>query len=166
MFSTKTAESLTRRVIINDISPIVFDDLVTYCYWGEVMMNSRIMELMVAADKYNIEQLVEICESGILGSLSVEHDQLLDIMIATRFFHRQQIFIQAKQLIISHPILLISKENGPTWTQLKTDDPDFAMALLEACLFRHPIGSHWSLIKSQDRVCAMDFLESCVFSQH
>jgi hypothetical protein len=65
-------------------------------------MNSRIMDLMIAGDKYNIEQLVEICEGGILGSLSVDNDQVFDIMIATRFFHRQQIFNKAKQCFINH----------------------------------------------------------------
>ena len=80
MFQNNFIENRERIVLINDIEVKVFENLLRYIYVGECALlenakpdESKIADLLVAADKYAIDSLTEECETHLSQTLSVEN---------------------------------------------------------------------------------------------
>ncbi|TMW41543.1 hypothetical protein DOY81_013377, partial [Sarcophaga bullata] len=59
-------ESLTRKIIITDTSPVIFRRLLLFLYGAPIDKTvgaEQICELMLLADKYSIDDLKELCEN-------------------------------------------------------------------------------------------------------
>lgn len=63
MFQHNFKESQEKIVLIKDTNPIVFEELLCYIYTGNFNSgrNVDVSELFVAADKYAVESLKEVC---------------------------------------------------------------------------------------------------------
>ncbi len=72
MFETNMTEKAERILTISDISPQVMSDLLEYIYTGKTasQTDEHIQNLLVAADKYDIQELVGICEKKLICSLT------------------------------------------------------------------------------------------------
>ncbi|KRG07797.1 uncharacterized protein Dmoj_GI14159, isoform D [Drosophila mojavensis] len=81
-------ESIKRKVVITDTSPVIFRRLLLYIYGAPIDRTvgaDQICELMLLADRYSIDNLKEICEST-LNSLIDEDSVVVLLGIADRYF--------------------------------------------------------------------------------
>ncbi|XP_061388416.1 uncharacterized protein LOC133323510 [Musca vetustissima] len=80
-------ESLTRKIIVTDCSPVIFRRLLLYLYGAPIDKTvgpEHICELMLLADKYSIDDLKELCENT-LNSQIDEHSVLCLLGIADHY---------------------------------------------------------------------------------
>ena len=71
MFSNTVKESINNQV---DIDGDVFEEMLTYIYYGEVNNFDYLAdELVIAADKYRIEDLKIICKQKLVALISEEN---------------------------------------------------------------------------------------------
>ena len=62
MFESDMQEKNSGIVEISDVDPAVMSDLLTYIYTGDAPnLKTLVKELMIAADKYNLQDLICIC---------------------------------------------------------------------------------------------------------
>ncbi|XP_046636983.1 uncharacterized protein LOC124315380 [Daphnia pulicaria] len=72
MFQHDMQEKKTGKVVIKDIKPNIFNDLLHYIYSGRTSapLNQKTAQLMfMAADKYNIDDLKEYCVTFLLSEM-------------------------------------------------------------------------------------------------
>ena len=85
MFSHDTKEKLTNRVEVVDVDAGVFEEVLRLIYTNEVdstLLKDRTIELMVAADKYMLDDLKILCRQQVLDSLSIEN--VLDYFVSVQ----------------------------------------------------------------------------------
>jgi speckle-type POZ protein len=73
MFQHPTKENLTNQIVIEDIEPEVFDQLLRFIYTGRVStatMETMAAALFISADKYLLDQLKRTCENHLLHHMS------------------------------------------------------------------------------------------------
>jgi len=74
MFAHDTTEANQGRVDITDIEPEVCEQMLKYIYSGKHFdLEPYAQELFIAADKYGLDQLKEVCENWLRLSLTVEN---------------------------------------------------------------------------------------------
>jgi speckle-type POZ protein len=82
MFEHPTKEKLTNRVVIEDIEPDVFQELLRFIYTGRLSlstMNVMATEILSAANKYLLDQLKIECENHLIYCMSA--DNCLEILL-------------------------------------------------------------------------------------
>lgn len=73
MFEHDTIERTQNRVDIPDVDPDVFRDLLQFIYTGRAPnLDDMAADLLVAADKYALDQLKALCEECLCSKLTVE----------------------------------------------------------------------------------------------
>ncbi|EDV33759.1 uncharacterized protein Dana_GF19133 [Drosophila ananassae] len=80
-------ESINRKVVITDTSPVIFRRLLLYLYGAPIDRTvgaEQVCELMLLADRYSIDDLKELCEST-LYSLIDEDSVVCLLGIADRY---------------------------------------------------------------------------------
>ncbi|EDX18325.1 GD17408, partial [Drosophila simulans] len=80
-------ESINRKVIITDTSPVTFRRLLLYLYGAPIAFTvgaEQVCELMLLADRYSIDDLKELCENT-LYSLIDEDSVVCLLGIADRY---------------------------------------------------------------------------------
>lgn len=76
MFKHATTENITNRVVIKDIDPDVFQQLLRFIYTGRLStatMDAMASELLAAADKYLLDQLNSECENHLMFQMSADN---------------------------------------------------------------------------------------------
>ncbi|EFX75919.1 hypothetical protein DAPPUDRAFT_26442, partial [Daphnia pulex] len=85
MFEHQTTEKLSNNVVIEDIDPDVFHELISYIYTGRMplvaKMDQMAIGLMAAADKYLLDQLKIECENHLIRQMSA--DNCLELLLLT-----------------------------------------------------------------------------------
>ncbi|XP_037937883.1 uncharacterized protein LOC119671364 [Teleopsis dalmanni] len=74
-------ESITRKIVITDTTPVIFRRLLLYLYGAPIDKTvgaEQICELMLLADRYSIEDLKELCENT-LNSL-IDEDSVMCLL--------------------------------------------------------------------------------------
>ena len=101
MFQKDRKENQTNQVDVVDVEPQVFQEMLRYIYTGKVD-NSDTMapELMAAAEKYQLEQLKNICEGTLADGLSV--DNAVDLLIMADTYSAAMLKNKTLDLITSH----------------------------------------------------------------
>jgi hypothetical protein len=129
--NNNTEETKLGVVKINDIDPVSMKTLIHFIYTGQVTMESATMDVLFAADKYNVKELVDQCEFGILANITL--DNAVKIMVTSRLLASQKIFNKAQELIKSNPGQV---KGGKHWEELKAADPMLAFEIIETCMFK------------------------------
>ncbi|KAH9399419.1 hypothetical protein TYRP_017831 [Tyrophagus putrescentiae] len=81
MFNAKYVENLTNKVVIDDIEPNIFQELLNYIYYGQVSMDlQNVDNIFKAADKYEVMGLRGICEK-----FRSEHLKMEDVPDVIKF---------------------------------------------------------------------------------
>jgi speckle-type POZ protein len=76
MFEHPTKDKLTNRITIEDIEPDVFHELLRFIYTGRLSttaMESMAVCLLIAADKYFLEELKVKCENYLVREMSPDN---------------------------------------------------------------------------------------------
>ena len=117
MFSHNFQETRSNRVVITDLEPEAVLEMIRYIYNSRVQNLERVnRHLLAAADKYNIQDLKEICERSLCDSMSVENVSSLLLFARDRFsdnLKRKSIdFITRNVQAVTH---------SPGWNELVCD---------------------------------------------
>ena len=79
MFSPNFKEGMENKVEVEDVAADVIEDMLIFIYGGEVGdLQGRASELLVAAEKYHLEDLKKFCEESLCVNITVEN--VLDMM--------------------------------------------------------------------------------------
>jgi len=79
MFQQKMKESISRKLCIADMKKETTSILIKYLYTGEVPRDvENLSELIYAADKYNISELLELCYDKVPD----DDEKIVDILLA------------------------------------------------------------------------------------
>jgi speckle-type POZ protein len=77
MFEHPTKENITNQVVIEDIEPEVFQELLRFIYTGRLSspltLDTMATRLFVAADKYLLDRLKSECEIHLLRRMSADN---------------------------------------------------------------------------------------------
>jgi len=74
MFRNKMVENLESSMTISDFDPCIVESMVKYMYSAEVdNLEEEADRLLVAADKYDLEELKELCEVTLTQNLNLEN---------------------------------------------------------------------------------------------
>jgi speckle-type POZ protein len=81
MLSANMKEAEEKIIEIIDIEHDVLVKMLRYLYWGEISnIKEMALDLLVAADKYNIQDLVDKCLVYLMSNINLEnHGQILII---------------------------------------------------------------------------------------
>jgi speckle-type POZ protein len=125
MFQCDMEESKTKKVVIEDIEPEVFRQLLHYLYTGTcpfLEMKSITRDLYVAADKYDIETLKKECVDILLAQLEMKNSIA---MLVWSHLHSIPTLFDAslKCIAINGPTICFM----PDWKDLTHDYPDLCL---------------------------------------
>ena len=102
MFKYRMAENVNNTVDITDINHDVFEEVLRYIYTGTTssLTDEIAMELMVAADKYELDRLKIICEVFIGENMT--KDNVTDILIVADAHRSTMLKTKALEFISTH----------------------------------------------------------------
>lgn len=120
MFNQEMKEKISDHVDVNDVRPEVFQELLRFIYTGRVqrMEEFGIAELLIAADKYLLENLKQRCAASLAKQLSKEN--CLEILVLAD----QYSLVNLKDTAIDflrHNIIEIRASNS--WEEFKQKSP-------------------------------------------
>ena len=71
MFQAEMEEKKTKKVIVTDLHPDVLEEVLTFVYTGKCSnVDNMVMDLLCAADKYQVEMLKTICVEKLCNSIN------------------------------------------------------------------------------------------------
>jgi len=74
MFSNNMEEATTKKVEIKDLSPEVVEDMLEFIYTGNIPnLSQGAGELLGAAEKYQLDQLKNICEDKLCSTTNIDN---------------------------------------------------------------------------------------------
>ena len=74
MFSPNFKEGMENKVEVEDVAADVLEDMLIFIYGGEVGdLQGRASKLLVAAEKYYLEDLKKLCEESLCVNITVEN---------------------------------------------------------------------------------------------
>lgn len=103
MFKMDTDEARTGIVTIEDIAPEVFRGMLTYIYTGWCQLDTMddTINMLIAADKYNLVELITICKNHIFRNMS--EDNVVSVLLTTDFIESIDIRDKCLRLLASTP---------------------------------------------------------------
>jgi hypothetical protein len=130
LYTNTFTEKLTGSVQVDDIDAKTMKTLLKYMYQNKITCEEVTdLDVLIAADKYNIVDLAAKCEKYILLNLSRRN--IMDVLAITKLIPSSKIFEKA--------MLFFNKKNyaknlhlGQRWMQLKSQNSDLAFEILES----------------------------------
>jgi len=128
MFDAEMQESATNRVEVTDVDPATFKAVLRFLYGGvmEEKEFKSLAELIVAADKYGIDDLKNICESTVRTRLQFEN--IVDALLLADMHNCASLLRDGKVLFKALAKLL--KKDQSNWNKL-AERPSLLMELLK-----------------------------------
>jgi hypothetical protein len=121
-------ENQTGVVQVDDFDAKTMKIVLSYIYGNKINKNDGDIDLLLAADKYNLPGLVQCCERSIISELFL--NDAWEALLSSRLISYKSIFDAAKSVIKSQGAADI-KSHNENWNKLKAENPDLAMELLE-----------------------------------
>jgi hypothetical protein len=122
-----STEDQTGEVKIEDIDAKTMKSFIMYMYENRVPEQDADMNLLFAADKYNLDDLVSLCQDSIMSNISEE--TVLDIAVSSRLLPSQKVFEAAMEFIETCPIK--SLKAGNDWKIFKKESAKAAMEIAQ-----------------------------------
>ena len=106
MFASETKEKSTNEVIVPDVTPDVFRAMLQFIYSNTLPKDSAeiTLDLLVAADKYDVEKLKRKCE--LLVTVNV-----VDALVVAESINAKTLMIRAKNVFGSNFDVLMQSES-------------------------------------------------------
>jgi hypothetical protein len=129
LYMNKCMENLTGTVRVDDINAKTMKTMINYMYQSKVTFEEVTdLDVLVAANKYNIVELVAKCEKYILMNLSMTN--VLDVLAIGKFLPTTKMFEKAMDFFRQNAgrkdVL-----GGPKWMQLDAQNKN---EIFESCL--------------------------------
>ena len=119
MFEHPTQEKLSSQVIIEDIEPNIFHELLLFIYSGRIpwlKMKTMSIQLFIAADKYMIDGLKDACENHIISHMSPE--KCLELLSLTPKHPAEHLKKNAISFFRLHPVQVMATDG---WAKAKRE---------------------------------------------
>ncbi|XP_038122480.1 speckle-type POZ protein-like [Culex quinquefasciatus] len=127
MFQSGMQESALNRIVIEDIEPDVFEEVLRFIYVGKVMGLERMAhELLAAADKYALDRLRKMCERHLIDHITQE--TVLKTLALADLYHAEELKKQAVRFICDNIKLMQSTD----WKAFVDSHPDLVVVILSA----------------------------------
>ena len=97
MFSEKFQEAKTGHAVIEDLEPKALQVLVKYCHTEQIDEEDLTTDLLVAANKYMIPEVVEQCEDHLSKTMTV--DNAIDYFLTASLHEAETLRTAAKKFI-------------------------------------------------------------------
>jgi speckle-type POZ protein len=115
-------EGRTKTVKIDDIDPSVFKEVLRYLYTGKApKLNEDAMTepLFLAADKYQIEALKDLCEQSLITKLNVQ--TVVHYLVVAHLYTAPQLLEASLKFLVSYKTVVWTR---PEWKELMKTYPD------------------------------------------
>jgi len=127
MFDVDMAEKHNGRIVIEDLSSDAVNGLLFFIYTGSVKdISDNALELLVAAEKYNVPRLKEVCELELATSLDI--DNAVDIFVQSVLYRASQLKEAALFWIARHADEVVKM---PAWKSFTEDHPELVSVVCE-----------------------------------
>ena len=135
LFENDMVEATSGKIEISDTSATTMENLLFYIY-HEVLYKdeaSIVFDLLMAAEKYAIFDLVKICVKVLKESLSEKN--VVDVMTAAFLTNREELFESAYKFVCKLRIdnQLVETE---AWKKLQEENPVLASKMLSKAVFK------------------------------
>jgi hypothetical protein len=127
---TDSIENQKGVVKVDDFDAKTMKTLLEYIYGNKIDKNDGDLDLLLAADKYNLLGLVKCCQRSIISEMS--SNDALEALLSSRFISSKKLFVAAKMVIKREGAADITSTQN--WNKLKVENPELAMELLEYCI--------------------------------
>ena len=122
MFQHDLKESQSRVVEVVDILPDVFEQVLQYLYTGKVKeMDKLAVDLLEAADKYQIDTLKKECGLSLAENLAV--DNAAKVLVLAHLHSCSELFEEALDFMAGNAKAVCSR---PDWMELIKKYPELA----------------------------------------
>ena len=100
MFDSDVEENIKDEVKVPDVEPEIFRGLLRFLYSGLAPENvtDKALNLLMAADKYGVDGLKQICEE----KASIHRDNVVDALLVADSIQNEKIMSRAKAVFRSH----------------------------------------------------------------
>jgi len=100
MFTSDVEENVNGEVKVPDIEPQTFRGLLRYLYSGLApeSVADDALDLLLAADKYGVDGLKQICEE----KASIRRDNVVDALLVADSIKNEKLMMRAKAVFRSH----------------------------------------------------------------
>ena len=123
MFHHDCKESRNLIVEVEDILPEVFQEVLRFLYTGSVKaMDTLAMDLLVAADKYQIESLKQECSSALSKKLAVGN--ATGILVLAHLHSCSKLFKSTLDFIAKNAEAIVEL---PDWRDFVKHHPDLCV---------------------------------------
>jgi speckle-type POZ protein len=127
MFNHPTKEKMTNQVVIEDIQPEVFHELLRFIYTGRLTsttMETMAARLFAAADKYLLDQLKSECESHLLRQMSAENCMELLLLSSDQIHPADDLKQTAVDFFRRYPREVMATEG---WKKARQEHPNHSI---------------------------------------
>ncbi|KAG8192308.1 hypothetical protein JTE90_002129 [Oedothorax gibbosus] len=120
MLTTDMKENLTNCLEITDFDPSIVKTMIHYIYCGQVQdLTPEIsIQLYFIADKYNLQDLKDICVEYILGNINM--DNICDVLTLLELHDEPQLKTAARDFICANAVAIQETEK---WLSLSKNMP-------------------------------------------
>ena len=115
---------------IEDISSDTMKTLLKFLYCDELEVQDINCPLLMAADKYNIKRLVNICSSHLSKTITTEN--VMDITVAAYLLDNERLMKEASEFIFNHRGTIQKSEQ---WDDIKLKHPGIVAKVMDSIVF-------------------------------
>ena len=131
MFEVNMRERRERVVEISDVQPAVMSELLAFFYTGSAPnMKTLAKYLLLAADKYNVPDLVSQCDRELKTNLTPSNAAEVLLLASTLQLDSSQSLKKSCLNYIKHNSALVYKSDS--WKKLKATSLELAVEVMEA----------------------------------
>ena len=118
----KFKEGRTKVVEVDDIDPLVFKEMLRYLYTGKAPKldeDAMTEPLFLAADKYQIGALKDLCEHSLIAKLNLQ--TAVHYLVVAHLYTAPQLLEASLKFLVSHKTEVWSRSE---WKELMKTYPD------------------------------------------
>merc|ERR1719266_1913931 len=129
-------EATSGKVEITDISATTMKNLLFFIYHEYLYENEAaiVLDLLMAAEKYAIFDLIKICVKVLKEPESLSEENVVDVMTAAFLTNQEELFASASKFIFK---LRIENQNVEieAWKELEEKNPTLAIKMMRKAMF-------------------------------
>jgi hypothetical protein len=111
-----------KTVQVDDIEPVVFKEMLRYLYTGKapkLIEDTMTEPLFLAAHKYQIESLKDLCEQTLIGKLNMQ--TVVHYLVMAHLYTAPQLLEASLKCLVKHKKKVWTR---PEWKELMKSYPD------------------------------------------
>jgi len=138
MFSHPTKEATSGKVEISDIEPQILEQMLCYVYTGFAPEVENIAEdLLLAANKYALEELKVECVRVLEGKLNTEN--VIEMLIVADQYDAQSLKEAALAFLVKRLDVFMDKNFKIMWQRFKENYPELVTETVKVLLEKQPL---------------------------